>query len=79
MSRRVPPPQLSPGDLLYGSRAIAAHLGVPKAVAVHLIRSKLIPWFGLGGVACARRSMLAAHFAALESAVQNKAGVGQRD
>ncbi|MGU3662010.1 hypothetical protein [Methylobacterium fujisawaense] len=54
-------------DLLHGSRAIAAHLGVPKGVAVHLIRSRQIPSFSLGGVACARRSTLAAHFAALEA------------
>lgn len=58
------------GDLLYGSRAIAAHLGIPKATAVHLIRAGLIPWFGLGGVACARRSTLADHFAALEAAAR---------
>lgn len=55
------------GDLLHGSRAIAAHLGVPKGVAVHLIRSRQIPSFSLGGVACARRSSLAKHFAVLEA------------
>ncbi|UIY45855.1 hypothetical protein [Methylobacterium radiotolerans] len=55
------------GDLLHGSRAIAAHLGVPKGVAVHLIRSRQIPSFSLGGVACARRSTLAKHFAVLEA------------
>lgn len=59
--------RVPPGDLLHGSRAIAAHLGVPKSVAVHLIRSRLIPCFALGGVACARRSSLAAHFQALEA------------
>lgn len=54
-------------DLLFGSRAIAAHLGVPKGTARHLIRSGAIPWFELAGVACARRSTLAAHFQALEA------------
>lgn len=54
-------------DLLHGSKAIAAHLGVKKGVAVHLIRARLIPWFSLGNVACARRSSLAAHFAKLEA------------
>lgn len=60
-------PPCPAGDLLYGSKAIAAHLGVTKAVAVHLIRSGAIPWFALAGVACARRSTLAAHFAGLEA------------
>ena len=55
------------GDLLFGSRAIAAHLGVPKATARHLIRVRAIPWFEFAGVACARRSTLAAHFQALEA------------
>lgn len=60
-------PTFPAGDLLHGSRAIAAHLGVPKGVAVHLIRSRQIPSFSLGGVACARRSTLAKHFAVLEA------------
>lgn len=60
------PAHLLPGDLLHGSSAIAAHLGVPKSVAVHLIRSRAIPWFPLAGVACARRSTLAGHFKVLE-------------
>lgn len=60
-------PPCPAGDLLYGSKAIAAHLGVSKGVAVHLVRSGAIPWFPLAGVACARRSTLAAHFAKLEA------------
>ena len=63
-SARAPRPA---GDLLYGSKAIAAHLGVTKGVAVHLVRSGAIPWFPLAGVVCARRSTLAAHFAKLET------------
>lgn len=55
------------GDLLHGSRAIAAFLGVPKGVAVHLIRSREIPTFSLGRVVCARKSSLTAHLAALEA------------
>ena len=59
-------PSYPAGDLLYGSKAIAAHLGVPKGVAVHLVRSGSIPWFKLARVVCARRSTLAAHFAKSE-------------
>ena len=58
------------GDLLYGSKAIAAHLGVAKGVAVHLIRSRAVPWFALAGVACARRSTLAAYLTAMEEGQQ---------
>lgn len=54
------------GDLLYGSKAIAAHLGVAKGVAVHLIRSRAVPWFALAGVACARRSTLATYLDEME-------------
>lgn len=66
-STRPTRPPCPAGDLLHGSKAIAAHLGVPKGVAVHLVRSGAIPWFPLAGVACARRSTLAAHFARLEA------------
>lgn len=66
------------GDLLYGSRAIAAHLGIRKGTAIHLIRAGLIPWFALGGVACARRSTLAAHFAALEDEAGRDGGASRR-
>ena len=64
------PAHLLPGDLLHGSKAIAAHLGVSKAVAVHLVRRRAIPWFPLAGVACARRSTLAAHFNVLEASAR---------
>lgn len=63
---RRPGPTFPAGDLLYGSRAIAAHLGVKKSLGIHFVREGLIPTFNLGGVACARRSTLAAHFKALE-------------
>lgn len=56
-----------PGDLLYGAKAVAAFLGVPKGVAAHLMRTRLIPAFPLGDVHCCRRSSLTRHLDTLEA------------
>lgn len=61
------PAHLLSGDLLFGGRAIAEHLGVRNSTVVRLVRVNAIPWFSLDGVACARKSTLAAHFSALEA------------
>ena len=58
--------QIRASDLLYGPKAIAAFLGVPKGIARHLVRSSLIPTFTLGEMRCACRSSIAGHFAQLE-------------
>ncbi|MBV9521116.1 MAG: helix-turn-helix domain-containing protein [Hyphomicrobiales bacterium] len=56
------------GDLLYGVRAIAAHLGLRDRQALHLVESGKLPHFRLGKKICARRSSLAAWIVEHEAA-----------
>lgn len=54
-------------DLLYGAAAIAAHLELTSKQVYHLHDKGELPTFKVGATVCARRSALAAHFAALEA------------
>lgn len=45
-------------DLLYGVKAIAAHLGITERQAYHLIEIGELPTFKLGGKVCARTCTL---------------------
>jgi excisionase family DNA binding protein len=54
-------------DLLYGTRAIATHLGIPVRAAEHLIETRRIPFFKIGRTVCARRSRLEEHISLLEN------------
>ncbi len=53
-------------DILYGSRAIARFLGLPKATTRGLIVAGTLPTFKLGTVDCALRSSLFDHLKTLE-------------
>ncbi len=55
-------------DLLAGVAAIAAHLNMTERQVYHLHETDSLPTFKLSGKVCARKSTLAAHFAALEAA-----------
>ncbi len=57
-------------DLLYGMAAIGTHVGLTARQVEHLIAKGELPSFRLGGTVCARRSTLAAHFAAQEAAAR---------
>ena len=48
-------------DLLYGVRAIGAHLGLTARQAEHLIARGQLPVFRLGGTICQRKSALDGH------------------
>lgn len=63
-----------PGEigLLYGSRAIARFCNLTKAQAKALIRARKLPTFELGGVTCARKSVI------LQKIEQLEAGHGER-
>ena len=61
-------------DLLYGVEAIAGHLSLTKRQALHLHEKSEIPTFKMGRTVCARRSTLAAHFAAQEAVARAVAG-----
>lgn len=52
-------PELLPGDLLIGARAIAEALGVKPRQVYHLLYEGDMPSFKLGGNVAARRSKLA--------------------
>jgi hypothetical protein len=54
-------------DLLYGTNAIAAFLGIKLRSAQHLVETKRIPFFKVGKTVCARRSKLTAKIAELEA------------
>ncbi len=54
-------------DILYGSRAIARFLGLPKATTRGLIAAGALPTFKLGAVDCALRSSLFDHLKTLEA------------
>ncbi|WP_286880878.1 hypothetical protein [Sphingomonas sp.] len=54
---------LSPADLLYGVKAIAAHLQMTVKQVYHLHAKGDLPTFKIGATVCARRSTLAKHFA----------------
>ncbi len=55
-------------DLLYGVKAIAAHLQMTEKQVYHLHDKASLPTFKVGATVCARRSTLAKHFAAQEAA-----------
>jgi hypothetical protein len=55
-------------DLLYGVKAIAAHLRMTDKQVYHLHDKGDLPTFKIGATVCARRSTLAKHFAAQEAA-----------
>jgi hypothetical protein len=57
-------------DLLYGVGAIAEHLTMTRAQVYHPHARGDLPTFKTGRTVCARRSTLAAHFAAQEHAAQ---------
>lgn len=61
-------------DLLYGVKAIAAHLQMTEKQVYHLHDQEHLPTFKIGGKVCARRSTLAKHFAAQEAAARRDAG-----
>lgn len=46
------------GDLCYGARAIAQHLGITPRQALGLMERGRLPFFREGRVLCARRSTL---------------------
>lgn len=60
-------------DLLTGIAAIAVHLGWTSRQVLHQHEKGLIPTFKQGRIVCARRSTLANHFAALETAAMREA------
>ena len=60
-------------DLLHGVAAIAAHLSMTRAQVYHLHKRGDLPTFKMGRTVCARRSTLAAHFAAQEAAAAGAA------
>lgn len=57
-------------DLLYGVKAIAGHLQLTEKQVYHLHDKGELPTFKVGATVCARRSTLAKHFAAQESAAR---------
>jgi hypothetical protein len=57
-------------DLLYGLEAIGGHVGLTARQVEHLVSKGEIPTFKMGRTVCARRSTLAAHFAAAEAAAR---------
>jgi hypothetical protein len=48
--------------LLYGCKAIAAHLKLTPRQAAHLIDKGFLPTFRLGTIICSTKSALAEHF-----------------
>lgn len=50
------------GDLLYGAKAIADHLGIDEAAARHRIAQQQIPTFKMEGMICSTKSGLAQFF-----------------
>lgn len=59
-------------DLLYGVKAIAAHLQMTHKQVYHLHDKGDLPTFKVGATVCARRSTLAKHFAAQEAAAASR-------
>lgn len=57
-------------DLLYGLEAIGKELGLGARQVQHLHDKGDLPTFKMGRTVCARRSTLAAHFAAQEDAAR---------
>jgi hypothetical protein len=55
------------GDLLFGRKRIAQHLGVTPRQLAHLIEKGRIPVFKIGASVCCTRSGLRAHFQELLS------------
>jgi hypothetical protein len=64
-------------DLLYGAKAIAGFLGLPRRAAEHRIDAGLIPTFKMGGTICARRSTLNAWLAEAEARAQAERDAAQ--
>jgi hypothetical protein len=62
----APEAKSNAADFLYGTAAIAAHLGIRHRQAEHLIFSGRLPAFKIGKTVCARRSKLDAAFEMLE-------------
>ena len=60
-------PADSAGDMLYGTKSIAEHLGIRPRQALHLIEQDRLPHFHVGKIICARRSTLTAWIAAQEA------------
>ena len=56
------------GELLYGSAAIAAFLGIRQRQAYHLISTGGLPTFKIGDVVCARPDTVRAWIAEREAA-----------
>ena len=56
-----------PRDVLYGTDAIAKHLGWTVRQVKHRHEAGQLPTFKMGRTVCAKRSTLAAHFAAQEA------------
>jgi hypothetical protein len=54
-------------DLLRGLKAIGDHIGMTERQVQHLHENGDLPTFTLGRRVCARKSVLARHFAALEA------------
>lgn len=46
------------GQLLYGSRAIAEHLGITQRQTLHLLAQNRLPHFVLGRMRCCSKSSL---------------------
>lgn len=63
---------LPDNDLLHGVPAIAVHLSMTTAQVYHLHDQGRLPTFRMGRTVCARKSTLAAHFAALEAGAAPK-------
>jgi len=57
-------------DLLYGLVAIGKAIGLGARQVQHLHDKGDLPTFKMGRTVCARRSTLAAHFAAQEAAAR---------
>lgn len=64
------------GAMLYGCRAIAAHLGVTKRQALRLVELGRLPVFREGRVICSTRPSLDAWLAEREAAALNRPAHG---
>lgn len=60
--------EISSAEVLYGVKAIAKFLGLPKRAAQHQVDTGRIPHFRMGKNICARPSSLRAWLAELEQA-----------
>ena len=60
------PNRSAAADMLYGTRAIADHLGIRPRQALHMVETGRLPHFRVGKIICARRSTLMAWLAKVE-------------